>query len=106
MAKYKSVTVNQDEALVIKTDAGYADLIAKTLKEGIEANRPLIIILREGVDSYIVKKSNLSIDDKLLCKNCTYFSGGCWCKYFEYGMSENDFCSRGERREDGNSKEV
>ena len=36
------------------------------------------------------------------CKECEHFGGDCWCKHFECGMRENDFCSRGERKDDGN----
>jgi hypothetical protein len=37
----------------------------------------------------------------VLCRDCEYWQSDCgWCGYFDIGMNIDDFCSRGEKREE------
>lgn len=49
--------------------------------------------------------------DVVRCKDCMYLepslnSDWSWCCYFDSGVRGDDFCSHGERREDGNNKPI
>ena len=60
----KATTVNPDEVLVIKTDKEYANYIAQSLKDEINIGRPVVVVLRKDMDSYVVKKDSLKIETK------------------------------------------
>ena len=44
------------------------------------------------------------LDDIVLvvrCKDCKEYTGHRWCTYFDQAILDNDFCSYGERKDNG-----
>ena len=53
------------------------------------------------LEEFEVYKRYKRKEELIRCKDCSYWDSG-WCDYHEGTMEADDYCSRGERREDDN----
>ena len=98
----------------LKEDKGLFEHITYNLSKAL-ADKIIQILDTEG--EIAIRKTNLKAEEyqptnsieykselywspMVRCKNCTYFGELCWCNYFNFGVDKNDYCPRGERREE------
>ena len=113
MNKETCVQVVQEEIVdYLKDDKSFQDYLTTTMSRAISDK---IINILEKEKNVILKDNGTKIsvyhptnsfeyrrdiewEPLVFCKDCVHFGGFCWCNYFGFGMRQNDYCSRGERR--------
>ena len=53
-------------------------------------------------DEYLANAPTVDAVEVVRCKDCTQYNGHRYCRYIELIVLDNDFCSYGERKDNGN----
>ena len=83
------------------TDNKYAALVER-LRDG--TGLPVLkALMTEAADAIEALEEEHAADVRpvVLCRDCLHYQADCgWCGWLDIGMNVNDFCSRGEKKEE------